>query len=130
MKKWWMMSMLVALACLLTLTVSATPEASVSPVVAPEAAPAPQADGENAPKSEAPSLGLAGDVAAELETSRSGGVTCTFTCNDGIGYVYDCPDPSLGTCCAQAEPACASNGGLDTGICRKGRLGLICNPDL
>ena len=56
-------------------------------------------------------------------------ISCTFHCNDGYGYVLDpCNDGSLNACCANAEPACAGNGGLQSGICQQGRLGLPCQP--
>ncbi len=56
-------------------------------------------------------------------------ITCTFHCNDGYGYgLNPCNDGSLGACCANAVPACANNGGLQSGICQLGRLGLPCVP--
>ncbi len=56
-------------------------------------------------------------------------IVCTFQCEDGIGFVLDpCNDGSLGACCANGEPACAAHGGLEDGICQKGRLGLPCIP--
>lgn len=57
----------------------------------------------------------------------STGITCQFTCEDGSGFGLDpCPDSTLGECCAYAEPACAGHGGLASGICTNGRLGLPC----
>ncbi len=58
----------------------------------------------------------------------STGITCTFNCADGTGFFYDCPDPTLNECCQQAAPACSSHGGLTSGICKKGHLGLSCVP--
>jgi hypothetical protein len=57
------------------------------------------------------------------------GIFCTFECNDGTGLGLQCGLPTLGQCCAQGQPACASHGGLEDGICRKGRLGLPCVPE-
>jgi hypothetical protein len=68
-------------------------------------------------------------VDAERPVSpASTGVVCTFNCNDGYGLLYNCPDPSLNVCCQQAQPACSSHGGLESGICQKGHLGLPCTP--
>jgi len=56
-------------------------------------------------------------------------ITCTFHCNDGTGYVLlDCEEGSLGACCAVGATACDDNGGLESSICRQGRLGLPCQP--
>ncbi len=56
-------------------------------------------------------------------------IVCTFECQDGIGFVLNpCTDGSLGACCANGAPACADHGGLEDGICQKGRLGLPCIP--
>jgi hypothetical protein len=56
-------------------------------------------------------------------------ITCQFNCEDGSGFGLDpCPDDTLGECCAYAAPACANHGGLESGICTKGRLGLPCQP--
>ena len=54
------------------------------------------------------------------------GITCSFQCEDGTGYLLDCQEPTFGACCDQGEPACANNGGLSDGICFRGRLGLPC----
>lgn len=58
----------------------------------------------------------------------STGIVCTFKCNDGYGFLYDCPDPTFGECCSQAEPACSAHGGLESAICKRGHLGLSCIP--
>ncbi len=53
-------------------------------------------------------------------------ITCTFNCADGTGLLLFCEDDTLGECCQHAEPACSQHGGLVSGICKKGRLGLPC----
>jgi hypothetical protein len=53
-------------------------------------------------------------------------IICDFECADGYGFGYYCPDETFGECCAAGGPACASHGGLEDGICRKGRLGFPC----
>lgn len=55
-------------------------------------------------------------------------ITCEFDCEDEYGFLYYCDDPSLAECCAYGETACADHGGLEDGVCRKGRLGLNCVP--
>lgn len=56
-------------------------------------------------------------------------IVCTFECADGTGFALDpCTDGSLGACCANGEPACSAHGGLESGICKQGRLGLPCTP--
>ncbi len=118
MKKWWYVSMLVVLICLpVTAATAEAPEAEVPEAVAPEAeapeAVAPEAISVPAiAGTEAPGSGLAGTAEVEL-MSATDEVFCQFLCNDGIGLGYLCPDPGLGTCCLQAQPACASHGGLD-----------------
>ena len=139
MKKWWYVSML---SCLMAVAATAAPDAA-EPEVAPAPEPAalevpaePEAiSGETeAPEVQAvftdelPSLELEGSAAGRVEASSGGRIVCTFHCNNGIGALYYCPDSNLGTCCGQAEPACAQNGGLESGICRRGRLGLPCTP--
>jgi len=54
-------------------------------------------------------------------------ITCEFDCEDEYGFVYYCDD-TLAECCAYGETACAEHGGLEWGMCRKGRLGLPCVP--
>ncbi len=125
MKKLWYSSMLVALTCLVAVAATAAPDAAEPEIAVPESVPA-QTPAPALVDAEGPSLGLEWTI--EIAASSSAGVVCTFLCNDGIGFLYYCPDPGVGTCCSQAQPACASHGGLDSGICRKGRLGLSCTP--
>ena len=56
-------------------------------------------------------------------------ISCTFNCSDGTGLLLECAFPTLGQCCAQGQPACSSYGGLASGICWQGRLGLPCTPE-
>jgi hypothetical protein len=71
----------------------------------------------------------AGEAIASQPILMSSGISCTFNCNDGIGLQYQCPFPTLGQCCAQAQPACSSHNGLASGICWQGHLGLPCTPE-
>ena len=70
-----------------------------------------------------------GEAIAPEPVPMSSGITCNFNCNDGIGLLYQCALPTLGQCCAQAQPSCSSHGGLASGICWQGHLGLPCTPD-
>ncbi len=76
----------------------------------------------------------AADTPSEAEVKEhpvvpeSDPITCDFDCEDEYGFVYFCEDPSLAVCCAYGETACADHGGLEDGMCRKGRLGLNCVP--
>lgn len=128
MKKWWYSSMLAALSCLVVIAATAAPETAAPEVAVPEIAPAPAPEAPEEVDAESPSLGLEWTVDVDAPVANSSGVVCTFNCNDGIGFLYYCPDPNMGTCCSQAEPACADHDGLESGICRKGRLGLPCTP--
>ncbi len=131
MKKWWYLSMFAALTCLLAIAATAAPDAAAPEIAAPEIAPAPAPEAPEAPEvvdAESPGLGLEWTVDVDAPVANSSGVVCTFNCNDGYGFLYYCPDPNMGTCCSQAEPACAAHEGLESGICKKGRLGLPCTP--
>jgi hypothetical protein len=111
--------MVIALcAALAAPALGATPDAAQSQ---PAAAPAGSVAAE-------PTIAV-GEAIAPEPLPMSSGITCTFNCNDGFGFFYQCPHPTLGQCCAQAQPACSSHGGLDDGICWQGRLGLPCNPE-
>ncbi len=134
MKKWWKSALLATLTCLVVIAATAAePDDAAADAAVPEIAPAqtpaaPEA-AQEVVDTEVPDSGLeATTEEVEARISSSGGVVCTFLCNDGIGFLYNCPDPGMGTCCLQAQPACASHEGLDNGICRKGRLGLPCTP--
>ncbi len=132
MKKWWKTSMLTAIACAAVLAATAAPNAA-TPEGTPENVvkePVAAAAGERLGSAEAASSRLDSRVEADTEAAvfKTPGITCTFKCNDGIGLLYSCPDSGLGTCCSQAQPACAAHDGLDSGICKRGRLGLSCVP--
>ena len=142
MKKWWNASMLVALSCLMALAVTAAPVGTApvgtAPVgtapddTVPDGAAVDAAVPEIAPPAEdateLPRLGLERTAEVEAASYSAARITCTFHCNDGIGFLYDCPESTLGACCAAAQPACEEHEGLESGICRKGRLGLPCIP--
>ncbi|MCP3961499.1 MAG: hypothetical protein GY719_26960 [bacterium] len=137
MKKWWNASMFAVFSCLMVVAAAAAPDEAVVDDAAveaavPELAPAqaPEAITARAETAAAvPRLGLEQTAGLEVEAAayNSTRVVCTFLCNDGIGFLYNCPD-SMGTCCAQAQPACEDHEGLESGICRRGRLGLPCTP--
>jgi hypothetical protein len=71
----------------------------------------------------------AGEAIAAAPVLMSTGISCTFNCNDGTGLLLYCALGTLGECCAQAQPACSPYGGLASGICWQGRLGLPCTPE-
>jgi len=82
---------------------------------------------------EAPAVSTVETILADppvMDLVAAGGkISCTFKCNDGIGYYLpSCGEGSLNACCGLAQPACENNEGLESGICRQGRLGLPCQP--
>ena len=98
---------------------------------APET-PSPVGDSQPLTEVQEPPTPPAADEALELPTvglpmASLTGITCQFNCEDGSGFALNpCPDSTFAECCAYAEPACAGHGGLASGICTNGRLGMPC----